>query len=274
MTILDQFDLKGQVAIVTGGGTGLGHAMAQHLARAGADIVLAGRRKEPIEAAARELQALGRRTRAVVADVARSADVNRLVQEATSTFGKVDILVNNAGGGPGTNKQMWEITDEEWHQWIDVNLTGTFYCTRAVIKQMAERRRGKIINIASGHGYRGGPGAYQYGSAKAGVINLTRVMAMTYGREGVNTNCIAPGYFPTPEREQTPATRGAMDNRWRFVPMGRGGTMDEIGALALFLASPASDYVNGELFLIDGGGLAGGFGPWGYVPAVAPKAVS
>lgn len=273
MTMLDQFDLKGQVAIVTGGGTGLGHAMAQHLARAGADIVLAGRRKEPIEAVAKELQGLGRRTLAVVADVAKSSDVSRLVQQAIGAFGKVDILVNNAGGGPGTNKQMWEITDEEWHQWIDVNLTGTFYCTRAVIKQMAERKRGKVINIASGQGFRGGPGAYQYGSAKAGIINLTRVLAMTYGREGVCANCIAPGYFPTPEREATPATRGAFENRYRFVPMGRGGTMDEIGALATFLASSASDYVNGELFLIDGGGLAGGFGPWGYVPAAAAKGV-
>jgi len=273
MTVLDQFDLKGQVAIVTGGGTGLGHAMAQHLARAGADIVLAGRRREPIEAAAKELQGLGRRALAIVADVTVSSEVNRLVQQTMDALGRVDILINNAGGGPGTNKQMWEITDEEWHHWIDVNLTGTFYCTRAVIKQMAERHRGKIINIASGQGHRGGPGSYQYGSAKAGVINLTRVLAMTYGRQGVNSNCIAPGYFPTPEREDNPTTRGALDNRYRFVPMGRGGTMDEIGALALYLASPASDFVNGELFLIDGGGLAGGYGPWGYVPAVEPKGV-
>jgi|TARA_B110000263_G_scaffold220826_1_gene208916 NAD(P)-dependent dehydrogenase (short-subunit alcohol dehydrogenase family) len=257
--MLNLLNLDKKVVIITGGGTGLGRAMGRHLAEAGANIVLAGRRLEPIEDAAKEFRSMGRQSLAIPTDVTDSNQVNNLFNEALQSFGQVDVLINNAGGG-STNKPIWDITDEEWHSGIDKNLTGSFYCCRAILKHMVERGSGKIINISSGQGLRGQRGSFMYGCSKGGVIQLTRVLAATYGPLGITSNCIVPGMIPT----RNESTNNEPNSRLNFLPMGRAGTPQEMAPLATYLASDASSYMNGEMFYCDGGALAGGAATTGY----------
>lgn len=261
--MLESLSLDGRVVVITGGGTGLGRAMGRHLARAGADVVVAARRLAPIEEAADEFRSMGRRALAIPTDVTDSAQVNALFERVIAEFGSVDVLVNNAGGGGG-GKQIWEITDEEWRVGIDTNLTGAFYCSRAVMKHMVDRGSGRIVNISSGQGLRGQRGSFMYGTAKGGVIQLTRVLAATYGSAGVTSTCIVPGMIPV--REQ--AGDDVPNPRLAFMPMGRAGTPEEMGPLAVFLASDASSYMNGEMFYCDGGAMAGGAATTGYAPVI------
>ena len=263
--MLEALSLDGKAAVVTGGGSGLGREMALALARAGVDVVLAARRPRPISETAALVRDMGRRALPVSTDVTDSTQVRRLFQTAFDELGKVDILLNNAGvvrdqGG----KPIWDISDEEWRVGIDANLTGAFYCSRAVARHMVDRGQGKIINVSSGFGLRGGRDSYVYGCGKGGVIQLTRILATSLGRYGVNSNCIVPGYFPT---EGTAASRENLP-RADLIPVGRAGSPAELGPIAVFLASPASDYMNGELFAVDGGGLAGGYAPTGHAPVV------
>ncbi len=263
--MLEKLGLEGKTIVVTGGGTGLGREMALALARAGADIVVAARRQGPIEETAALVRDMGRRALAVSTDVTDSRQVADLFQRTLGEFGKVDVLVNNAGivRGQGSTP-IWEITDADWRLGIDTNLTGAFYCARAIARHMVERGSGKIINVSSGFGLRGGRDNYMYACGKGGVLQLTRTLATSLGRYGVTSNCIVPGYIPT---EGTAASRETLP-RGEFIPVGRVGRPQEIGPVAVFLASSASDYMNGELFIIDGGGLAGGFAPTGYAPDI------
>lgn len=261
--MLETLNLDGRVIVVTGGGTGLGREMARHLARAGADIVVAGRRPGPIEEAAAEFRGMNRRAMAISTDVTDSQQVNALFERTLAEFGRVDVLINNAGGGGG-GKPLWEITDEEWHAGIDTNLTSAFYCTRAVMKHMVERGKGRVINVSSGQGLRGQRGSFMYGCAKGGVIQLTRVLAATYGSAGITSTCIVPGMFPTRERSDDDGP----NRRLPFLPMGRAGVPQDIAPLAVFLASDASDYMNGEMFYCDGGAMAGGAATTGYAPVI------
>lgn len=261
--MLETLSLDGKVVVITGGGTGLGREMGRHLARAGADIVVAGRRAGPIEEAAAEFREMGRRALAIPTDVTDSRQVNALFQRALAELGRVDALINNAGGGtPG--KPIWEITDEEWRMGIDTNLTGAFYCCRAIMRHMVDRGKGRVINVSSGQGLRGQRGSFMYGCAKGGIIQLTRVLAATYGSAGVTSTAIVPGLFPTRERN----TDDAPNPRLALLPMGRAGVPKEIAPLAVFLASDASDYMNGEMFYCDGGALAGGAATTGYAPLI------
>lgn len=273
--VLDKFRLDGKVAIVTGGGTGLGKAMALALAGAGADLAVAARRLNILEETAAEARALGRQALAIATDVTDSSQVNRMVERVIAELGHVDILVNNAGivRGEATpasgseEKPIWEISDQEWRLGIDTNLTGTFYCSRAVLKHMVERGWGRVINVSSGHGIRGGRGNYMYCAAKAGVQLLTQVMALSYSRYGINVNCIVPGYHTT-RVPQTPEDKAFWEERQRLMPAGRTGHPRELGPLAIFLASEASSYITGELFIHDGGALAGGIAPTLYAPVI------
>lgn len=268
--MLERLGLDGKVVIVTGGGTGLGREMVRHLARAGADVVIASRRPGPIEEAAAEVKEMGRHALAIPTDVTDSAQVDRMVRATLDEFGHIDVLFNNAGiVREQQRKPMWEITDEEWRIGIDVNLTGAFYCTRAVIRSMVDRSRGRIINVSSGYGLRGGRDNYMYGAAKAGVIQLTRILAVTYGPLGLTSTCIVPGFLPTESGAAAAAQMaGSGGGRSEFIPIGRFGSPSEIGPLAVFLASDASDYMNGEVFYCDGGGLAGGYAPTGQAPVI------
>lgn len=270
--------LEGKVIVITGGGTGLGRSMAFRLAEEGANIVVAARRLSPLEETAAGVRERGGKALAVPTDVTDTAQVNRLIEKALAEMGKIDVLINNAGIVRGERpKSMWEISDQDWRVGIDVNLSGAFYCSRAVSKYFADRKSGNIILVASGEGFRGQRNSFMYNTAKAGVVNLTRVMALTLAEYNIRVNCIVPGFVDTyeyqPEEYQKvmAAARTAAGARRLFVPVGHTGKPDDIGHVALFLCSDASDYVTAGIFISDGGGLAGGFATTGYAPVVSLK---
>jgi len=259
--ILDSFSLEGKIALITGAGRGLGRAMALRLANCGADIVAASRTVSQLEETAEGVRQLGRRCLIAPTDVAVSAQVNIMVRAAIEEFDRVDVLVNNAGGGDDQlGKPLETITDEEWRRGLDTNLSSQFYCARAVIPYMVRQKRGKIINIASGYGLRGEKHNYMYACSKGGVLQLTRSLALTYAEHNIQTNCIVPGIFPHNERLMKFFKGG------KFIPIGRVGYDEDLGPLAVFLSSEASNHLNGELIVIDGGGLAGGIIPTGVAP--------
>ena len=267
--------LNGKVIIITGGGTGLGRSMAFRLAEEGADIVVAARRLSPLEETAAGVRERGGKALVVPTDVTNTTQVNRLIEKTLVEMGKIDVLINNAGIVRGqAPKSMWEISDQDWRIGIDVNLSGAFYCSRAVSKYFADRKRGDIIMVASGEGFRGQRNSFMYNTAKAGVVNLTRVMALTLTEYNVRVNCIVPGFVDTYEYQPEEYQKVLAERRATrkvFVPVGHTGKPDDIGYVAVFLCSDASEYVTGGCFISDGGGLAGGFATTGYAPVVSLK---
>ena len=261
--ILDDLKLDGRVAVITGEGRGLGRAMSIKFAQAGADIVAASRTRAQLEETAAEVGKTGRKCVIAPTDVTSSEQVNAMAATAVRELGRIDILVNNAGGGDNSlGKPIEQITDAEWRRGLDTNLTSQFYAARAVLPQMVKQNRGKIINVASGYGLRGGKHNYMYACSKGGVIQLTRSLALTYAQYNIQTNCIVPGIFPHNE-EMMRFFKGG-----KFIPIGRPGDDAELGPLAVFLAADLSNHINGEIVAIDGGGLAGGVTPTGVVPAL------
>ena len=265
--MLERLSLDGQVAIVTGGGTGLGLEMVRHLARAGASVAIAGRRLAPIEGAAAEVQAVGGEAIAVPTDVSDSTQTDALIARTIAQFGRLDILINNAAlVSDSIPTPIWDIKDEDWQAALNVNLSGAFYCARAAAKPMADQGRGKIINVASGFGLRGGRDIYTYCCTKGGVIQLTRVLSFSLARYGITANSIVPGFIPTEGTDSE--IQEALPRSGAYLPTGKLGTPQDIGPVAVFLASPASDYMTGEIFTLDGGGLAAGLAPTGYAPEI------
>lgn len=263
MTVLDKLNLDGKTAIITGAGRGLGRAMSVALAGAGADVVVTARTKTEIDETADLVRGTGRRALAITCDVTDSSSVNAMIEATVAEFGRIDVLVNNAGGYTvGYNDQLTDITDETWRIGIDTNLTGAVYCCRAAIPHMLAAGRGKIINVTSGFGLRAGRNIFMYTSAKAGLINFTRSLSMTYGDQ-IQANLIAPGLFPHDNQAMIDWWKGG-----KFVPMGRLGLDEELGPVTVFLASPLADYMNGQIIVLDGGGLAGGHTPTGFAPVV------
>jgi NAD(P)-dependent dehydrogenase (short-subunit alcohol dehydrogenase family) len=263
MAVLDKLDLSGKVAIVTGAGRGLGRAMALALADAGADLVVTARTHAQIEETADLVKAKGRRALWVACDVTDSSAVRAMIDAAMMEHGRIDILVNNAGGAtPGMQNTLTEIDDNHWRVGLDTNLTGAMYCSRAAVPHMLEQGAGKIINVTSGFGLRAGRDNFIYTSAKAGLINFTRSLAMTYAPD-IQANLIAPGLFPHDNPAMIEWWRGG-----KFTPMGRLGKDEELGPLVVFLASGLTSYMNGQIIVLDGGGLAGGHAPTGYAPVV------
>jgi NAD(P)-dependent dehydrogenase (short-subunit alcohol dehydrogenase family) len=254
MNVKDLFDLHGQVALITGGGRGIGRTVAEALAEAGAKLMLTGRREEWLTPTAAEFTQRGFDCLAIAADVTQPADVERIVQAALDTYGQIDVLVNNAG-------QTWGQPTEDmpfarWQQVIDVNLNGMFLVSQAVGRHMLRRGQGGcILNIASVAGLMAGdpqaPMTIPYNTSKAGVIAFTRTLAMEWGRRGIRVNGIAPGWFPT--RMSTASIAAAKDRIEARTALGRVGELDELKGAAVFLASPASSYVTGQTIVVDGG---------------------
>jgi NAD(P)-dependent dehydrogenase (short-subunit alcohol dehydrogenase family) len=244
--------LEGQVAMVTGGGTGLGEAIARELAAEGADVAVAEIDPETGERSARELSKLGVRARAYPVDVADREQVDATFDAVVRDLGRLDVLVNNAGisrVGPHTQ----DITDKDWHDSISIMQTGVFYCMRAAARFMLPQRSGSVINISSIRGFSPNPGRLAYCAAKAAVIMMTHVAAGEWAPHGVRVNAIAPGVMKTPMWDADVA-RGTLDESHYLetVPMRRLGQPSEVGRLAVFLASEEASYVTGSVHTIDG----------------------
>ena len=249
------FDLSGRVAIVTGCSTGLGVQMAKALANQGCSIVAVARRQEMIDNVAKEIkETYDVETLAVRCDITDTENVDAMVDEVLAKFGRIDVLINNAGTGAVAPAE--DITDDQFSHEMNVDLFGTFKVARAVAKKaMIPAGYGRVINIASMYGLVGNKiaGSAPYHAAKGGVVNLTRALAAEWGKYGITVNAICPGYFYTPLTKETLDSDFFQQNAKTMIPEERYGNEGELDTAAIFLASPASSYVNGVNLPVDGG---------------------
>nr|WP_315384015.1 2-dehydro-3-deoxy-D-gluconate 5-dehydrogenase KduD [uncultured Sphingomonas sp.] len=251
------FDLTGQVAVITGANTGIGQGIALALAAAGADIAAVGR--TPAEEAVRKARALGRRAEMISADLSTIEPVGRIVDEAVDKLGKIDILVNNAG--IIRRADSLDFTEADWDAVVDTNLKSVFFLCQAAGKFMVRRygetgERGRIINIASMLSFQGGIRVPSYTASKSGIAGLTKLLANEWAGKGVNVNAIAPGYIATNNTSALQADETRNRQILERIPAGRWGDPADLGGAAVFLASRASDYVQGHILAVDGGWLA------------------
>lgn len=245
------FSLAGKAALVTGANTGIGRAIAVALAEAGADVALAGRSRADETAAA--VEALGRKAVLIEADLATTEPVARVVEEALAAFGRLDILVNNAG--IIRRADAVDFSEADWDAVIDTNLKSLFFLCQAAGRQMLAQGSGKIVNIASLLSFQGGIRVPSYAAAKSGVAGLTKALANEWAGRGVNVNAIAPGYIATNNTAALQADETRNRQILERIPAGRWGDPKDIAGAAVFLASPAADYVNGHVLAVDGGWL-------------------
>jgi 3-oxoacyl-[acyl-carrier protein] reductase len=269
-------DLKGKVAIVTGAGRdrGFGRAIAVTLAQDGANVVVADISQEfkeypgygvgdlqGLEETARRVREAGGQALPIVADVTDKAAVEAMVAKALENFGRIDILVNNAGGSPGVNLAAL-MEEDAWNKTMAINLTGTFLCSQAVVRHMAERGGGKVVNMASEAALRGGIGQSAYAAAKAGIVAFTRVLAKEVAQHKIHVNAIGPGVMDTELQRWGWRVKSFVYNRpyeqvveeeTKRIPIGRLGTPEDVANLVAFLSSSQSDFITGEVIYITGG---------------------
>jgi gluconate 5-dehydrogenase len=255
MNVLDRFRLEGRRALVTGGSRGLGRAMAQAFAEAGADLILVGRDSDSLYQARQELNELGRDVQIRVADLTTPAATQTMCDTVLTQFGPIDILVNNVGGRR-ENLDIENTSPEDWQRLMDLNLTSAVVCTRRFGGAMLPRRWGRVINVASICGQIATRGIHgrHYETAKAALVGFTKAVAADWAPHGVTVNAIAPGGFMTDPNRRWFRERPEFQKEFEtMVPMGRLGEPHELGPLALYLASEASSYMTGAVLVIDGG---------------------
>ena len=256
MNVKELFDLTGKVAIVTGGGRGLGQQIAEGFAEAGANVVVCSRKLEACLEISEGLKRMGVESFALKCDVTNPEDIKNVVDQTMERFRRIDILVNNSGASWGAPVE--EMPLEAWKKVMDVNVTGTFLMSQAVGKVMLQQKSGKIINIASVAGLKGSNPKYMnaigYNSSKGAVITFTKDLAVKWGPSGIYVNAIAPGFFPTK------MSKGLLDQGGEAIlegtPLRKFGSENDLKGVALFLAAPASDFVTGDVLVVDGGAHA------------------
>ena len=241
--------LSGKTAVVTGASRGIGAAIAHRLCEVGANVVICSRSTESVSQTATSLQAKGYTVHAIAADISKKEDVDTLIDETISQFSQVDILVNNAG--ITRDMLLMRLKDEDWDAVLQTNLTGTMYCTRAVLRPMIRQKNGRIINISSVIGLMGNPGQASYAAAKAGIIGLTKTTAKEVGTRGITVNAIAPGFITTDMTAKIPEE---LQNKiLEFIPLQYYGTPEDVADTVCFLASDAARYITGQTIQVDGG---------------------
>ena len=251
-----RLELNDKIAVIAGGTSGIGLAIAKGMAEAGADVVPTSRRANMVEAAAAEIEQRGRRTIRLASDVSDRESLQRVLDETVSAFGKVDILVNSAGRTK--RAPTLDFSEEDWNDIIDTNLTGTLRACQVFGRHMLERESGSIINIASLSTFVALFEVAAYSASKAAVASLTKSLAIEWGPRGVRVNAIAPGVFRTALNQKLlDETERGREFLLR-TPMRRFGNVDELAGVAIFLASDAASFVNGEIIAVDGGFLASG----------------
>lgn len=243
--------LKDRVALITGGGTGIGAATARLFAEEGAAVCVTGRRKAPLDEIVTAIEATGGRALAVSGDVAITEDCQRMVDQTTASFGKIDVLVNNAG--TATLMDADETSDELWDQTIATNLSGAFRLIRAVLPGMIARGAGNIVNVSSILAQTGMKKSAAYSASKAGLDQLTRVLAVEYADRGIRVNAVAPGWVDTPMTESVQAHAAMYERLKKKHPMDRFGAPEEVAQAILYLASDQASFTTGSVLMVDGG---------------------
>lgn len=241
--------LSGEVALVTGGSRGIGKAIAIALAKANAAVVVNSIDEQEALDVAKELNALGKKAIGIKADVANYAEVESLVKQVQNSFGNITILINNAG--ITKDGLLMRMKEEDWDKVLDINLKGTFNCTKACIKDMVKQKKGNIVNISSVVGISGNAGQTNYAASKAGVIGFTKSLAKEVGNRGIRVNAVAPGFIDTDMTSKLP--KELITKIKEQIPLGSLGTPEDVADLVMFLVSPAAKYITGEVIKVDGG---------------------
>lgn len=254
---LPSFQLTDKTVIVTGAGRGIGRALAIGMAEAGADLVLLARTEQDLEEVSAQVESLGRRALKIPTDLTNRAQVEKAIETTINEFGKIDVLVNNAGMNIRT--PAFDVTDEEWQKIMDTNLKSAFMMSQAVGKHMKEENNGRIINISSVAGGTALRTGVVYASTKAAMIQMTKVLALEWGKYGINVNSIGPWYFKTPLTEKLLSDKEYLNEILARTPLNRVGELQELVGPAVFFASDASSYVSGQTLFVDGGMTIYGF---------------
>jgi dehydrogenase/reductase SDR family protein 4 len=250
---LEEFSLKGKVALVTGGSRGIGKEIAIGLAKAGADVALASRKLPDLEEVAKEVKSTGRKSLAIAAHIGKIEEINNLVNKVKEEFGKIDILVNNAATNP-TMDQAIDVEERAWDSIMNLNMKGLFFLSQAVARLMKEQGGGKIINVASVAGI--SPDVLPiYSISKAGVIMATKVMAQQWAQYNIRVNAIAPGLTKTRFSEALWGNQDILQGAMLGIPLRRVAEPEEMVGAVIFLASDASSYVTGQVLAVDGGAM-------------------
>jgi 3-oxoacyl-[acyl-carrier protein] reductase len=242
-------EFKGQVAIVTGGTRGIGKAIAVRLAKSGVDLVVAGRNLDTANESASALREFGVRAFGVKLDVSNSEEVEKVFEEIRGEFSRIDILINNAG--ITKDGLLLRMKEEAWDSVMDINLKGVFLCSREAMKDMAKQRYGRIVNITSVAAFMGNPGQANYSASKAGIVGFTKTVAREYAGRGVTVNAVAPGFIQTAMTDVL--QENIKEEMSKLIPLGRFGTVEDVANAVIFLASPDSGYITGQVIHVNGG---------------------